>query len=332
MRENKNELIGKHCFIFITDVSYKNFDTVDCKYVYNFFKLFKLFLFSKRNDRFILHSYMHPYLYLFSLLTFWNLKKMIWIIWGGDLYFYREPKFLKYQLYEFFRKCTIKKFKYILGLKGDYLLAQEYYKVKGSWLDGVVYPLHLDEGFKIENEENHTLRVLLGNSADPSNNHIEALEMLSRFNHLDMKVFVPLSYGGTPEYIKMVDKAGINLLSDKYIAVKKYMRGKEYNEFLSTIDIMICNHNRQQALGNIFALFNMGKKIFIRDGITTVDLLNEYKLKFFITQDIERMGIDELAHYDLEDKVKNQTIVRLLYSNSRVISLWNKIFQKITQC
>jgi hypothetical protein len=39
------------------------------------------------------------------------------------------------------------------------------------------------------------LSILLGNSADPSNNHVEALERLLPYRDQDIKIYAPLSYG-----------------------------------------------------------------------------------------------------------------------------------------
>ena len=82
----------------------------DVRYV-SFFRLLKLFLLLKNNDRVILHSYSHPFLYVCCFLCFFKLNRFAWVIWGGDLYFYREYKnSLKYRLYEFLRKNTIRRF------------------------------------------------------------------------------------------------------------------------------------------------------------------------------------------------------------------------------
>lgn len=43
-----------------------------------------------------------------------------------------------------------------------------------------------------------------------------------------------------------------------------FMDFNEYINFLSTIDIAIFNHKRQQGMGNIITLLGMGKKyIFV---------------------------------------------------------------------
>ena len=102
----------------------------DVRYV-SFFRLLKLFLLLKNNDRVILHSYSHPFLYVCCFLCFFKLNRFAWVIWGGDLYFYREYKnSLKYRLYEFLRKNTIRRFGYFFNNEKDYILAKKYIKPK----------------------------------------------------------------------------------------------------------------------------------------------------------------------------------------------------------
>lgn len=329
MRQNRSQIIEEHCFAFFTQASYQGFNTSDCKNIKGFWRMLKLFLFSGKKDRFILHSYMHPWLYLVCFLVFWKLKKFTWSIWGGDLYFYNEPKSLKYKLYEYLRRHTIKNFGYVLGVKGDYDLAKKYYKIKGQYLEGI-YPLQFKENIGNDVAEcRDVINILVGNSADPSNNHMEILRLLRRFKNDNVRLYLPLSYGGTPEYIYQVDQVGAELFGDKYVSMKEFMDIKQYNEFLSMMNVFVCNHERQQALGNIFALLYLGKKVYIRNGITTVDLFNDYGLKFFFIHDIAEMTLNDFSYFNSEDKRINHEILKNIYSSSHLISVWNNVFQKM---
>ena len=332
LRQNKAQLEGKHYYVFYGNKRRENLDIDDCKYVTNLWALLKFFLFSKREDRFVLHSYMYPWLYLSCFLTPWNLKKILWIIWGGDLYFYKEEKNFKYKCYEFLRRHTINRFRYVMGVEGDFILAQKYYKIRGQHLNGI-YPLEFINNSIDESvlKSGDTINILVGNSADPSNNHMESLLLLKRFASENIHIYVPLSYNGTPDYIQQVDDMGREIFGDKYTTIKHFMNASEYNKFLSDIDIFICSHNRQQALGNIFALLKMGKKIFLKRGISTDSLLKSYDLKFFYTQDITDLKLDDLLFFDEEDKQRNQKIVTNLYSSAHLVSVWNLVFKKILQ-
>ena len=328
MRQNKTRLEGEHYYVFYGNKTPKDLD--HCKYVKNLWALLKLFLFSKQEDRFVLHSYMYPWLYLSCFLTPWNSKKILWVIWGGDLYFYNEEKNFKYKCYEFLRRHTINRFRYVMGVEGDFILAQKYYKIRGQHLNGL-YPMEFINTSTNESvlKAGDTINILVGNSADPSNNHIEIFYLLEKFKNDNIKLYVPLSYGGTPDYINEVDRIGTELFGEKYISMKEFMEINRYNEFLSTVHVLVCNHERQQALGNIFALLYLGKKVYIKERITTVDFFNSYGLKFSFVHDIDKFSLEEFIYLSLEDKRKNYEILRYIYSSDHLISVWSNIFQQI---
>lgn len=105
--------------------------------------------------------------------------------------------------------------------------------------------------------------ILVGNSADPSNNHIDILFLLKERGIDNRKVFVPLSYGGTTEYKKKVVDTGRKLFGDNFIPLTDFLPKEKYFEVLSTCSNIIMGHERQQAMGNISQSIWLGKKIFL---------------------------------------------------------------------
>lgn len=322
MKTRRLDWVGKHQFIFVNSSKNKKNDEVDCIYKDNFWDLLRLFLFSKKTDRFILHAYMHPYLYLICFLAFWNQKKVSWIIWGGDLYFYDiAKKTLKYRIYEFFRKRTIKKFGYIAGIKGDYDLAMKYYQIQGKYFY-VNYPQITPYGEIIKTENNYVC-VLIGNSGDPSNEHLTILKMLEQYKEENIRLFVPLSYGATEAYKNEVIEYGKKIYGDKFMPITIYMPYSQYMEFLHMIDVMVCFHNRQQAIGNILQLLELGRKVFIRRGITTADYLDEFRISYSFTDSIPNMDFAEFCNLDVEEQENNHMVLKELYSEESLYKIWN---------
>lgn len=333
MRKNKDLICCEHLFLFknngiVTGVNKNNsFSSDDSKKIFSFFDFLKIFLFLKRNDRIIFHSYSHPYLYFVAACCWWNLHKITWIIWGGDLYWYNTTKTGKYKIYEIFRRFTIKRFGYILSDQFEYRLAKRFYATaaKNIFAD---YPRKFFQ-FITDNIHDYTA-ILIGNSRDPSNEHIEALQLISRYKEENIKVYVILSYGDCPlGYVENIDRIGKSLFGEKYIAIKHMMDLKAYQEFLSTIDVMVCNHRRQQAWGNLLAILKYGKKVFIRSGISTEEDFNEYGLKFFLTDDIETMSFTDFKAFSENDKYRNENIITKMYSNETLLSKWNHVFTTI---
>ncbi|MEL3899251.1 MAG: TDP-N-acetylfucosamine:lipid II N-acetylfucosaminyltransferase [Treponema phagedenis] len=334
MRKNTDKLYNEHKFLFLSygeTEPNKIFDSKDCANVYSFFSILKIFLFAKKDDRFIIHNYTHPYLYLSTACMCWKLKKVAWIIWGGDLYWHNSPKKkIKHKCYEILKQLTIKNFGYICTCDAmEFNLAKEYYGAEGKNYH-IQYPLSFIDfpNIKVKNY----LAVLLGNSRDTQNNHIEALEFLSKFKDENIKIYVPLSYGDCPDgYVESVDKKGKSLFANKYIAIKDMMDLKSYQEFLSKIDIMVCNHNRQQALGNLFLFLKNKKKIFIRTRIATENYFNTKGLKFFLTDDIENMSFEEFKYFSQQDGELNESIITKMFSDETLVEQWNNFFINLTR-
>jgi hypothetical protein len=129
--------------------------------------------------------------------------------------------------------------------------------------------------------KNHVF-MQVGNSADPSNNHIEILDKIKKDINKNekIKIICPLSYG-KKDHAKKVIQYGKKLFGKNFVPLKKFMDLKTYNKLQSNIDIAIFNHQRQQAMGNILTLLYLGKKVYIRDDIVTWNFMQENDIKVF---------------------------------------------------
>lgn len=107
--------------------------------------------------------------------------------------------------------------------------------------------------------------ILLGNSGDPTNNHIDAMTELTKYldNKSTNKIILPLSYGGDPHYLKKVISFGKKKFSNSFIPLTKFMPFDQYNALISECANCIFYHERQQALGNIILAIWNGAKIYM---------------------------------------------------------------------
>lgn len=105
--------------------------------------------------------------------------------------------------------------------------------------------------------------ILVGNSATPTNNHVEIFRSLSRIQlPLSSKIVVPLSYGDV-RYRKKIVELGNELFGDQFQPVTDFMGIDEYISLLQSCSIMIMNHKRQQGAGNVGIGVFLGAKVFI---------------------------------------------------------------------
>lgn len=254
----------------------------------------------------ILHGLFDPQLILILFAMPWLLKKCYWVMWGGDLYVYQLGKRnWKWKLREFFRRSVIKNMGYLVsGTPGDVDLAREWYRVKGDHIRCFNYPSNVYKHYEVKPKIHNTINVQVGNSADPSNRHIEILDQLDKFKDKDIKIFAVLSYGDQ-EYAKKVISEGEKKFGVKFIAITEMMPFDKYLEFLSSIDVAIFNHERQQAFGNTITLLGLGKKVFLNPSSTLNSVFSEFDIQVFNSEKIELTLLDELTKQANSEKVKH---------------------------
>jgi len=255
------------------------------------------------------------------------LKKSYWVIWGGDLYFYthRNDNW-KRKLAEYFRRPIIKKIGYLVTfLPGDYALAKKWYGAQGTYKESLVYPnptlLPTETPIKVAPKlPTDPIRILAGNSADPENNHLELFQKLIPYKDDLIEIYTPLAYGN-PQYAKKVITEGQKLFGDKFYPMTDFMDPQKYANFLNTIDIAVFAHNRQQAMGNTLSLIALGKKVYLKNNLSSWDLLHSLKIKVFNTN----LSID-LTPLSPSDAEKNTQNIRAFFSKETLYTHLTHLF------
>lgn len=307
----------EHFFIIVDDVSkdvvklpkYKNVFILNRSYDsrFNYFKYSKVIKpYANRAKKIILHALFSDNKNFFLYFNQHLLSKSYWVMWGGDLYVYNKPRTrFRDKLRHYIRMQIYSKMgHFITYIKGDYELAQKWYGAKGEYHECFMYPSNLYKEYDIKPKKRDTINIQLGNSADPTNNHLEVLERLKVYKDEDIKIFTPLSYGDQ-EHAQKVIAYGKELFSDKFIPLTKFMPFEKYLEFLSEIDIAIFAHKRQQAMGNTITLLGLGKKVYMRSDISPWELFKNIDVKVFDVEDIEIDLIDETTKKENQEKIKN---------------------------
>lgn len=293
--------------------------------------IFRILRFIK-NARWI---YFHFLAYDPTLFYWWlkkrKLKKSTWIIWGADVYAYKKAGLnIKTTWYEKARRKIIPLFPEIASfVKADFEIVKSVYHTNSEYLP-ILYPLpvnieHLKQ-LKIE-KVGGSIKIMIGNSGDTTNEHIDALKKISTFSDQDVQVICPLSYGGTPEYVNSVISEGKLLFGEKFYAVTEMMQVEQYARFLSEIDIVIMNHERQQGLGNIMALLYLEKKVFLRAGTTSFNFLIENGCKIESVDKLSHIDFNEFTNFTDELKT-NRIVMQEMLSDDFPLNLWKNLFKR----
>jgi hypothetical protein len=287
----------------------------------------KLFFNLLRAEKIILHGLFNSRVILLLASAPWILKRCYWVIWGGDLYSYRKPKIkTKQRISEFLKSYVIRNVGFLVSyIPYDIKLAREWYNANGKHKNCLMYLSNTFER-NTENKETHTsffkepLKILVGNSADPSNNHFEVFDKLKTYRAKCFKLIVPLSYGDM-DYAEKVVRYGKSLFGDKFEAITEFMPIEKYREILSSIDLAIFNHNRQQAMGNTITLLGMGKAVYMRDNLSHYSFLSSIGIKLKTLDSLEN---DPITKHECD---KNKSIIQEYFSEEKLIMQWEEIFR-----
>lgn len=312
--------ISEHFFLLVGGQNKKEFYIEDDSYIKtisNKKDFLKYFIeFNKKMykaDKIIIHGLSQPYNIYYLFLNPWLLKKCYWAMWGGDFYFPEKQSWIK--------KQVIKKMgHFITYIKGDYESAQKWYGVKGEYYECFMYPSNLYKKYDIKPKKHTTINIQIGNSADPSNNHIDILKQLVKYKDENIQLFIPLSYGNE-EYAKEVIAYGKEFFGSKFIPLTDFIPFEKYLQFLGEIDIAIFAHKRQQAMGNTITLLGLGKKVYMRNDITPWELFRDIDVKVF---DVENIEIDEI---DEKIKKENQQKIKEYFSQENYLKQLHNLFE-----
>lgn len=272
-------------------------------------------------EKIILHGLFNWHIVVMLFFMPWLLKKCYWVMWGGDLYVYQlGERNWKWQLREFFRRPVIRNIGHLVTyIKGDYELAQQWYGAKGSYHECFMYTSNLYKDYQVPEKHHTSINILVGNSADPSNNHFGMLETLEAFKDQDIKIYAPLSYGN-PEHAQQVITEGQKQFGEKFIPLTEMMPFQEYLEFLGLIDIAIFNHKRQQAMGNTITLLGLGKKVYMRSDVTQWQFFKEHGIDVF---DIEAFNLTDL---EVEKVQHNRQYIKDYFSEKNYQQQLSELF------
>jgi len=274
-------------------------------------------------DKIILHGLFNTRLFLILAAQPWLLRKCYWVIWGGDLYIHEATlKNWRWYRNELLRRFVIKRLGYLVTyVEGDADLARKWYQARGVYRECFVYTSNLYQDYEVNADSHDTITIQLGNSADPSNNHLEILERLLPFRDKEIAIYAPLSYGDQA-YAKTVIDAGIERFGKKFIPITEFMPFNEYLRFLGHIDIAIFNHKRQQAMGNTITLLGLGKKMYLRCDTTSWQMLQKLGLKVFDINDID------LSRLDVAVQIRNQSIIINHFTEMKLLTQLKTIFDE----
>lgn len=166
-------------------------------------------------------------------------------------------------------------------------------------------------------ERNARLKLIIGNSGTPTNNHLDAIRKIHD-SGVGADLYIPVSYGDA-SYIRALKKSAGFYTGGEIYFLDSLMKFEDYVSFLHSADALVMNHLRPQGYGNIFMMMYMNKPVF----------LNKSNISL---PDLARAGLtwgelDQVANLrESSHRFENKQRVVDLLSHTRLLDLYRNLF------
>lgn len=189
-------------------------------------------------------------------------------------------------------------------------------------IDSIIRKSNINQSFTLGSD------ILVGNSADETNNHLDAFNLLSHYVIGSKQVMSILSYAGTKDYVEVVEKRGRDIWGDSFIALKQFMKYQEYEKRMNGVGYGLFYLERQQAMGNIITLLWKGAMVFLSE---TSPLYVFFKKRgfgvFSIQNDLWRIEKDE--RLTREEQVINRELLLEHFSIENIKDKVNAFYRAL---
>lgn len=140
--------------------------------------------------------------------------------------------------------------------------------------------------------------IMVGNSANFTNNHEYALNYLKDINLSSHTVTVPLSYGGNRAYIDIVSQKFARLPNCKILT--KFLPLNDYNKLMLNTSTFVYGNFRSEAWGNILIALYLGAKVYLPRRSPLIEEAMGFGFKIYELETIKDTFKQELTQKDKE--------------------------------
>ena len=184
-----------------------------------------------------------------------------------------------------------------------------------------------DFGWKTSDSDKY---ILVGNSGHPLNNHLQILALLKDRGITEYTIYMPIAYAnGNTRYFEQL-KATLKDNNFKYILQESMMLYDEYQKIMSKCSVVIIGSIRQHASDTIYMNLLQGAKVFLYEKSVAYKFLkSEGIIVFSIDHDFTLDNIEK--DLSKEERILNRAKVLELVSKEKTIERLKAALNEISK-
>lgn len=161
-------------------------------------------------------------------------------------------------------------------------------------------------------------------------NHIRVLKNLSKFKDENIRIILPLSYGGTKEYADEVVDYAEREFPGKVISLRKFMPKEEYFKLIEKVGIAIFDTDRQCALGNIERLVFRNVKVFLSENGVMYRYFSDLGVPVQKCESIDKLSFKEFVEQPpIKNKENFMNYIKSLSCIDQTVEKWTYIYESL---